>query len=109
MQAGKLRHEVEIQSLVPVQDGTTGEITDTWQTFATVPADVRPASVREFVAAGIHESAVTAEIQIRFLPGVKASMRVVHGAQVFQIEGALPDPKSGAEWLTLPCSEVQSG
>jgi SPP1 family predicted phage head-tail adaptor len=109
MQAGKLRHEVEIQSLVPVQDGTTGEITETWETFAVVWGEVRPASVREFIAAGISESTVTAQVTIRYRPDIKASMRVLHGAQVFNIEGALPDPKSGVEYLTLPCSEVQSG
>ena len=109
MQAGRLRHRVEIQSLVPVQDATTGVVTETWETFATVWADVRPASVREFIAAGIAESKVTGKVMIRYRPDVKPSMRIVHGAQVLNIEGVLPDPESGVEWLTLPVSEVQSG
>lgn len=109
MQAGKLRHQVVIQRLVPVQDETTGEITETWEDFATEWAEVRPASVREFIAANIEESEITAKVLIRYRPGIKASMHIIHGSQVFNIEGVLSDPKSGIEYLTLPVSEVQSG
>jgi hypothetical protein len=34
---------------------------------------------------------------------------VVDGEHRYNIEGVLPDPKSGREYLTLPCSEVISG
>ena len=109
MDIGRLRHRVTIQSLSPSQDGTTGEITETWVTFATVWAWVRPASVREFVAAGIQESKITGAITIRYLAGVKQSMRVLHGERIYNVLGVLPDARSGVEWLTLPVSEVTYG
>lgn len=105
-----LRHRVQIQALVPVQDTAgTGEITDTWTLFADVWANVRPASVREFIAAGISASKVTAAVTVRYLAGVKASMRIVHGDRTYNIEGVLPDPHSGIEFLTLPVSEIVEG
>lgn len=104
-----LRHRVAIQSLVPVQDDTTGNITDTWSTFATVWAEIRPLNAREFIAAAAAQSKVTEMVTIRYIAGVKQSMRILHRAQILNVEGVLPDQKSGIEYLTLPVSEVQSG
>jgi SPP1 family predicted phage head-tail adaptor len=109
MQAGKLRHDIEIQSLVPVQDGTTGEITDTWQTFATVKAEVRPATVREMMAANISQSKATGKVVVRYVPGVKASMRILFRDRALNIEGVYGDSKSGIEYQTFDVSEVRSG
>lgn len=104
-----LRHRVQIQTHTPTQDSGTGVITHAWVLFADVFAHVRPASVREFVAAGATASKITAAITIRYLGGVKASMRVIHGSRTYNIEGVLPDPRSGIEFLTLPVSEVIEG
>lgn len=109
MQAGKLRHDVEIQNLVPVQDATTGEIADTWQTFATVKAEVRPATVREAMAANATQSKATGKVVIRYVPGVKASMRIWLRDRALNIEGVIPDSRSGLEYLTLDVSEVRHG
>ena len=109
MRAGELRHRVVIQSMAETQDPNTGIITSGWATFATVWAEVRPLSAREFVAAAAAQSKVTAMIKIPYLAGVKPSMRIVDGAGVYNVEGVLPDPKSGIEYLTLPASQVISG
>jgi SPP1 family predicted phage head-tail adaptor len=109
MRAGDLRHQVILQSLVPVQNETTGIITDTWVTFATGWAEFHPASVREFVAAGIVQSKIMGAFVIRYRAGVKASMRILHGAGIYNVEGVLADPKRGTEYLTLPVSEVLNG
>jgi SPP1 family predicted phage head-tail adaptor len=109
MQAGKLSHSVQIQSLVSAQDAGTGIITESWDTFATVWAEVRPLSAREFIAAAASQSKVTATVKIRYLADIKPSMRVVDGADIYQVEGVLPDPKSGREYLTLPVSQILTG
>ena len=109
MRSGRLRHEVTIQSLVPVQDAATGNIADTWTLFANVRAEVRPATLREFIAAGVEQAKVTAVITIRYLAGIKPSMRVLFGDRVYNIENALPDPKSGREYMNLPCSDIIEG
>jgi SPP1 family predicted phage head-tail adaptor len=70
---------------------------------------VRPASVREFVAAGSEQTKVTTSVKIRYIAGIVPSMRIRHGDRLYAIEGVLPDPVSGREYLTLPCSEVIDG
>jgi SPP1 family predicted phage head-tail adaptor len=109
MRSGTLRHEVTIQSLVPVQDAATGNITDTWTLFATVRAEVRAATLREFIAAGAEQAQLTAVITIRYLEGIKPSMRILHGDHVYNIKSGLFDPKSGREYLVLPCSDIIEG
>lgn len=113
LRLGQLRHRITLQSLVPVQDGTTGVVSETWVTFATVWASVEPLSVREFVAAAATQSKVVARVRILYLAGVKPSMRAVHVVggvtHTYNIEGVLPDTVSGLAFLTLPVSEVIHG
>lgn len=110
MQAGRLRHRITIQLLQSTQNDSNGNFDDSWMAFAVDwPADVHPLSGREFLAAGAEQSEVVARITIRYLDGVKKAMRVLHGAQVFNIHAVLPDPKSGREYLTLMVSEVGEG
>lgn len=103
------QHRITIQSLVTSQDSTTGNIVESWEVFGVVWASFRPSSVREFVAAGIAQSKITAAFEIDYLAGIKPSMRILHGAGVWNIEGVLPDFESGIEYITLPVSEITSG
>ena len=105
MRAGKLRHRITLQHKAQGQDPNTGAMIDTWVTVATVWAGIEYLSVREFIAARTGQVEITARITIRYRPGIDATMRVMHGDQVFNIHGALPDNHSGREYLTLPCSE----
>ena len=109
LRAGTLNHRIEIHELVSAQDGTTGNITEQWTLFAELWANVRPSSIREFVAAGAEQSKVTIGVTIRYLAGIKPSMRIRHGEKLYNIEGVLADNQSGQEWITLPCSEVIDG
>lgn len=103
--SGKLRHKVALQRRVRTQDPVTGEITHEWQTVANVWASVEPLSAREFISAQAVQSKVSARIVIRYRPDVDAAMRIMHRGKMYNIEGVLPDPVSGLEYLTLPCSE----
>jgi len=101
--AGKLRHRVVIEEQVTTKN-SFGENDTYWAHFATVWASIEPLSAREFIAAQQVQSKVSARITIRHRPGLKASMRILHGSTVFNIEGMLSDPVSGLEYLTLPVS-----
>lgn len=109
--AGRLRHRVMIQERVETQDQSTGEITYVWQNLTPkkLAAEVAPSSAREFIASAALQSEIIARIVIRWRPDVTAKMRVLHTVRgvdrYYNIEGVLADPKSGVEWLTLPCSE----
>ena len=106
MEAGKLRHRVTLKKLTVTQDSTTGEMTESWTTFAAVWASVEPLSVKEFIAAAATQSQVSARITVRYQSGVLPSMRIDHGGKLYNILGVLSDKESGQEYLTLPCSEV---
>ena len=105
MQAGKLRHQVTIQEPVTDQNLDTGSVNNTWRDIATVWAEVSPLSSSEFIAAQASQGEITTRITIRFRTGISRKHRILFREEIYNIEGVLPDPKSGIEYLTLPCSK----
>ncbi|HHK7966975.1 TPA: phage head closure protein [Serratia marcescens] len=105
MQAGKLRHRITLQRPGKVQNPDNGEMEDAWLDLTTIWAEVVPLSAREFVAAQAMQNAVTTRITIRYRQDIKPKYRILFRGKIFNIEGILSDPKSGLEYLTLPCSE----
>lgn len=106
MEAGRLRHRVDFQKRVDVQDPSTGAVTPTWLNLATsVPAAIEPLSAREFVASAAMQSEVTTRIVVRYRDGLSAAMRIKHGSRIYNPQGFLADKDSGTEYLTIPCSE----
>lgn len=102
MDIGKLNKRVTIQLNTPTQDAN-GETVDSWATFATVWAEIKDLNGREFLAAAATNNAVQTKITIRYIAGVLPSMRVVHGADTYNIEAAL---KQGKDGLMLMCSRL---
>jgi len=106
LEAGRLRHRVRIERPVQVQDPQTGALETEWRVMhADVPAAIEPLSVREFMAAQQMQSAITARVVIRYLPGLTADMRLRIGARILNPQGFLADKDSGVEYLTIPCTE----
>lgn len=100
MRSGTLRHRIQIQQRIHAQDDY-GAPSITWSNFADAWASVEPLNSREFIAAQSVQSEVTGKIIIRYLAGVKPSMRVVFESEYYNISGVLPDGKSGREYLVL--------
>ncbi|EML9369167.1 phage head closure protein [Escherichia coli] len=105
MQAGKMRHRITLQEPVKEQNPTTGAVINTWRDVATLWAEVAALSAREFIAAQASQGEVTTRITIRYREGVTRKHRILFRGRIYNIEGVLPDPRSGREYLTLPCSE----
>lgn len=109
MQAGKLRHRIQLQQQVQAQDPETGAVVLAWQDWPAAGkklwGSIEPLSARDFIAAQALQSQVTARIVIRHRDGVLPTMRALHRGKVYTIHGVLPDPVSGIEYLTLPVSE----
>jgi len=101
MQAGKLRHRVELQRVTNSQDPQSGANIETWQLFATVWASIEPLSARDFIAAQAAQNQISARAVIRYRPKIAAGMRLIQGSATYLIEGVLPDKQSGQEYLTL--------
>jgi SPP1 family predicted phage head-tail adaptor len=103
---GRLRHRITIQRPVTVQNATTGQQSTSWTNVAqSIPAAIEPLSAREFIAANSMQSEITTRIVIRYRPGLKANMRILHGTKIYNVYAWLADPDSGLEYLTAPCSE----
>lgn len=107
MEAGKLRHRVEIQHKITPRDPVTGDFLDpAWVEFAKVWAAVEDLSARDMIAAKAGQSQVTGRMVIRYRAGVLPTMRVIHRGETYSIEGPpLADKKSGLEYLTLLVSK----
>lgn len=102
MRAGRLNKRVTIQLNTPTQDSGGGMV-DSWGDFATVWAEVKDLSGREFIAAAATNNAVQTKITIRYLAGVLPSMRVVNGSDTYKIESVIgQDGRS----LLLMCSRT---
>lgn len=102
--AGKLRHRIQLQSRTETQDATTGAVVVTWATQATVWASIEPLSAREFMQSAGTQAQVSARIVIRHRSDVDTSWRVLHGSSVYSVHGVLPDKDSGLEYLTMVVS-----
>ena len=104
--SGGLRHRVQIQTRVDTQNATTGEVVQTWvTTHANVPAKVEPLSAREFMQSRTEQDEISVRITIRYIAGISAGMRILHGSVIYNPAGVLGDLKSGQEYLTIPCSQ----
>lgn len=118
IQAGRLRHRIQIQHYVElldsnglvVQDPDDGTVSRVWAAFHECWAAIEPLSAREFIQSQAMQSAVSERIVIRFIDGLNAGMRIVHTpigrAQViYNIHGLLRDKDSGLEYITIPVSQ----
>jgi SPP1 family predicted phage head-tail adaptor len=102
----KLRHRITIQNRTNVRDDVTGEFVEDWaDLYTNVPAAIEPLSVREFLQSQADQSAVAVRITIRYKAGLDATLRILHGDVIYNPAGFLPDPDSGREWITSPCSQ----
>lgn len=114
--AGRLRHRVRIERLVPVldsdgeviQDPGTGEVLREWTMLGEAWAAIEPLSAREFIMSQEMQSKVEARIIVRRQDyEINAADRVTHlgmTEKVYNVAGVLEDKDSGLEYLTLPCS-----
>ncbi|EMR47045.1 phage head closure protein [Pseudomonas putida] len=108
MQAGKLRHRIDIEEFVAVRDEESGEFGEPdWVTkWPRCPARVESLSARDLVAAKAAQSTATARVIIRYRTGVLPTMRIIYRGEVLSIEGPpLEDANSGLEYLTILVSK----
>lgn len=88
MRAGKLNQRVTLQAPATGQDAYGQPLTG-WTDVATVWASIADMSGREYIAAAGVQASVQTKIMIRYRTGVVAKMRVLHGADVYDIDAVL--------------------
>jgi len=103
MRAGRLRHRVTIQQLVP--DPSIGG-TDTWYDYATAWGAMEPLRGREYLAAQQEGAEATGKITFRYISGVKPTMRIKHGDRIYEIVSPPIDSEERHIELQLMVKEV---
>lgn len=104
MRAGQLKHRVELQRAARVQNERSGQMEDTWETYATVWAKVEPLSGGEQVYAHQVAADTSHLVRMRFLEGVLAADRVLHGGRPLYITRPINVDERGIA-LELLCTE----
>lgn len=103
LSGGSLSHLIRIE----YESGTTrsaiGEPVLTWATFASVWASVEPLRGNEAIALRMQGAEISTRIRTRYIPGVKPSMRVVHGDDIYNIHEAY-SPFERKRELEMLCS-----
>ena len=86
--AHRLNRRVTIQQLSTAQD-PLGQPVQTWATVAEVWAEVKDVSGREYIAAGGVKNSADTKITVRHIAGLVPAMRVLCGANAYNIEAVL--------------------
>lgn len=84
--AGDLDRRIDLQKSTTGHSSTGAPIT-TWSTVATVSAEFRPATAREFIAGAAEVSEQRAVFRIRFRHDVVTTWRVGYQGQFWKIVG----------------------
>jgi SPP1 family predicted phage head-tail adaptor len=109
MQAGKLRHRIEIQQPVgTTRDGAgakKGKDRQAWTVLARLWAAVEPLAGRELYNAQQVQPNLSHRVRVRYLDGVKAKMRVKHDRRYLNIETVINLEERDRE-LHLMCTEA---
>ena len=109
MLAQRLRHRVTIEKVTETRDADGGVVTAWAALHSAVPAEIVPVSGREFVAAQAAQAGITARMTIRYMAGITPKMRVVHGADIYNIEAVLPDPTLRRHLTLMVSTGVNNG
>lgn len=99
--SGDFRHVITIQEKVKSVDAYGGEIYS-WADFATnVRAKFLPIKGREFIAGSAAQSEITARFYIRYLAGIKSSMRIVFNGDYYGLVAPPVDMQGHGRFMEL--------
>jgi SPP1 family predicted phage head-tail adaptor len=104
MDAGKLDKQITIQVRTLDQDAS-GQQTETWSTFATVYANIKPLIGRDYLAAKQLTDEISHDVTIRYRRGIKPKMRIFYLGRYMEIISII-DAEERREWLYLKCKEL---
>lgn len=106
MRAGNLRHRIQIQQPVMIQDDY-GSPVETWQTICEVWASILPLRGQELFQAQQWQSKISHKVTIRYRSGISPRYRVLFGDRVFEVETVINVTELNRD-VQMLCSEVLS-
>ena len=96
-----MRHRITIQSPTVTRDGS-GDASTAWADFAVnVPASWLAGPGREFMAAEAIRAEVTGRLELRYLSGVTAQMRVLWDGATYNIKAPPAVDQTGRRSMIL--------
>lgn len=107
IEAGKLKHKVQVQSASEAADAT-GQLISTWSTDSIRSAFVRPVNGREFFDAAQVQSDVTHEVTMRHFTGLTTSHRLLFRSRVLNIRSIINMDEHN-EMFKIMCKESTGG
>jgi head-tail adaptor len=110
MQAGKLRHQINLLSppaLTLAAYGKQPPAQAAFTLFATVWASIEPISSREMDFARSFAGTTSHKVRIRCLANVNKTLQVQYGSRVFSINGILNFEERNI-FLDLYCTEMDA-
>lgn len=85
MQAGRLRHRIEIQVASTADGSFSKSQSVNYSTVTTVWGEIRPLTGKEFVHGRANDAQVTHEVTIRYYSGLTPRHRLKFGTRIFNI------------------------
>jgi SPP1 family predicted phage head-tail adaptor len=101
------RHKLVIEEYVIVGWNELNQPQKDWKTFTTVRGEVDPLRGREYIASRQVQAELTHRISIRYIKGIKPSMRVRWGDRIFEIQSVINPMEKNYE-VQLMCKEKVS-
>lgn len=105
MDAGKLRHRIEIQQLTLTKNSNGDDIEEWVTLYDSVPAEHTPSSVTQLIAAQAGQTQFRGRFKIRYisdLDGLDAITRIIFNDKIYDVFDWLPDKEYGVVYLTAP-------
>lgn len=106
--AGQLRHRVEIQRPVELGADAAGNRRTQWITDHVVYAAARDVSGREYLAAAAMQAEHVVTLTIRYLPDLRADMRVLWHGEPWDIIQVNHLGYRG-DWMSLKIKRIAHG
>lgn len=99
--AQELQHRIQLQRRTLTQDPMTGEMSETWATYAEPFAKVEPLVGREYFAAAAIQAENTVKFTLRWRDDVTPVDRLLYGGIVFDIQSVLNIKSRNREILIM--------
>ncbi len=116
MQAFRLRHRIEFQKQVEVQNPDNGDPEITWATavlgstpLSSVPAEVLTGPGREFIESSAKQAETTARINLRWFPGLLPTWRILWDGKIYNITSIETDITARRDYYLRCDSGVNDG
>ncbi len=104
--AGKLRHRIEIQSVVFTKDAVGG-VVENFAKFADAWAEIQPITGEEFFESQRVDAELTHRIRMRHIDGIEPKFRVLFGARVFDIQRVMQMQERGFDIVLIVRELIQ--